>query len=183
MAQLHELDLVSHWGDDYDDVSKDSSYAEIVAQELRLLNSVSRITPEHPMLGLGVGQGYQEVKLAEILGVSQESVVLLDRNFSPTARERLARVVPNATLIERGMFSYLNNPDGRRYSLVTTFGLHDVLRGYMAEEFFRFLPNVLADSAMVFFISTPMEPRATRRAAMYGFTPVTPNNFVFEFKR
>src|SRR4051812_33552589 len=102
------------------------------------------------MLGLGAGQGYPELSLAELMGIPHDSVVLLDRKFGAAARDRLARVASSVTLIEQGLFTYLQNPDGKKYSLVTTFGMHDALGSDNMDEFFRLLPNVLVDFAVVF---------------------------------
>jgi hypothetical protein len=168
MTQIHELDRIRHWGDGYDDVNKDFPTWPQTVEMLIRRHGTPPITPENPMLGLGAGQGYPELSLAELMGIPHDSVVLLDRAFGEVARDRLARVAPSVPLIEQGLFTYLQNPDGRKYSLVTTFGMHDALGKDNIEEFFRLLPNVLVECAVVFLQHNGFQDYS-EEAARYGF--------------
>lgn len=170
-AYTHEADLVSHPGDHCDDLNADGSWAELVGIMLARARKEKPI-PTETLLALGAGQAYPELALARIAQIPLQSVTLLDVEFSSRARRRIATVAPEATLIETGLFSYLQNPDGNRYSLVTTFGLHDVLRGENVEEFFRLLPNVLADSAIVFLHHFGLRINPKETAAKYGFRSI-----------
>lgn len=175
MAYSHESDLVSHIGDHIDDLNIDGLWAETVGNMLATAREQKPISAE-VMIGMGAGQAYPELDLARIAGIPSQNVFLLDRVFSTTARERIATVAPESKLIESGVFSFLQNPDGNRFTLVTTFGLHDVLKGKNVEEFFRLIPNCLDDSAVVFLqhLGFRFDPR--KIAAKYGFRALSKSN-------
>jgi hypothetical protein len=167
---LHKLDRGYYWGDEFDDVGRDGHSADGVAEWVKDRMKPLGICEPLSVLSLGVGQAYPELKFARELGVPMGNVTLLDKYFSERARDRIARLSPEATVLETGMYTYLQDPDDKRYSVVTTFGLHDVFRKTeTVEEFFRLLPNVLMDSAIVHLQYSTSATLTGELARRHGF--------------
>lgn len=180
MAQPHKLDRRQHIGDGSDSLNyNDDSWVENAELAINLY-AEGFDASQTEILGLGAGVAYPELRLAEKLGVPFGKVTLLDRHFSARARERITRVAPDATVIEQGMFSFLSNPDGRKYSLVTTLGLHDAIDEFNKDEFLGLVINVMTEGGILLLTSTALPGQATvNMARRYGL--VAPGNLYQDF--
>jgi hypothetical protein len=180
MAQSHELDMLHHNGDGMDDLGKKSRFGETIAASIKRKRALLSINRPETLLCLGAGQAYPELELVEKLAIPHENVVLLDRRFSELAKDRIATKAPQATLIESGLFTYLQEAEGRSFSLVTGFGLHDVLlEDISLKEFFRLIPRILEDSAIVFVQHVFPDETIIPAAAKHGLAPVLDNPYFF----
>ncbi len=174
-SQPHKLDRVSHIGDSYDNLNSDGIWAETTRDTLKFYFPETDFS-QAEMLGLGAGQAHAELELAQKLGIPFEKVTLLDRRFSEHARRRIDRVAPGSTAIEQGMFSFLSNPDNKKYSLITTFGLHDAIDRYNKEEFLRLAPNVMTEGGILLLTSFAFPGKPTvEMARKYGL--IAPGSF------
>ena len=117
MAQPHELDKVYRIGDGMDDVGEKSSLGSAVGSSIRFERGrFAGPLSSELILCLGAGQAYPELDLVGELGIPHQNVVLLDRRFSNEARKRFQALAPQATIVESGMFSYLQSAEGMQFS-------------------------------------------------------------------
>lgn len=180
MAQLHELDRINHIGDWRDDLNRELTGFGFVASVIRRQRTLLGLGNPETLLSLGAGQAYPELELADTLAIPHRNIVLLDRYFSFKARDRLAKVAPEATLIESGLYSYLTSVNVGRFSVVTGFGLHDVLAANESlEEFLRILPRVLDNSGIAFLPHLHPDKTIIPAAARHGLTPVLGSQYFF----
>lgn len=193
---IHPFDKPNNWTsltNAYDWLGYDLRHVPGALRTIRKDRGEGADFSSERMLCLGAGQADQELAVANQLGIPHENVVLLDLHFSEAANDRIALEAPSSTRVEQGLFSYLQKPDGVRFSIVTTFGLFDVLNGEHLDEFLRLAPNVLSDNALVFAFSQevdlgvhgdkgPKEERIIKLASEHGLLRLGVGNFPYEFK-
>ena len=163
-----------------DDIGRLSTLGFNVSAEIMLERSRTGFHTSETVLCLGAGQAYPELQLINSLKIPHENAVFLDRNFSLQARKRLGRLAPKAKLVESGMFAYLEGAQGEHFSLVTTFGLHDVLADRATfEKFLTLIPGVLDKSAIAVILHSFGGAEAISMAYKHSLAPVLGNYNLF----
>ncbi len=176
---MHELDRITHSTDRFNNSSENSGIGRIMAVAIKDARAVSSVHNPELLLCLGAGQGYPELELIEALEIPYQNVTLLDRQFSTTVKDRLTKAAPEATLIESGMFSYLESAKGKHFSLVTAFGLHDVITKETVDEFLRLITGVTDSSAIVFIQHKILPTIVIETVKRHGFVPLLSGPFLF----
>jgi len=176
---MHEFDQIAHTSDRFDDIGKDSGLGRIVAFAIEDARAVLSVSKPETLLCLGAGQAYPELALVEALEIPYQNVTLVDKHFSYSAKNRLVEAAPEATLVEDGMFSYLERSNEKRFSLVTTFGLHDVIIKENIDEFLKLLTGVIDNSAIVFIQHKILPAKVIETAKKYRLIPLLSGPFLF----
>ncbi|HSW88019.1 MAG TPA: hypothetical protein VLG12_02540 [Candidatus Saccharimonadales bacterium] len=74
-------------------------------------------------LALGAGYAHAELELAKLLGLKDENVTLLDKQFSALALGHLSYQGFEGQTVECDMFDFLETPAKEKFDLITGFGL------------------------------------------------------------
>lgn len=114
-------------------------------------------------LGLGAGEAYPEMQIVDRLGFSAASVTLVDKRFSQDAKSRFSTNYPQTTLVESGLFEFLDKSPERGYSLVTALGVeHSLNIPHAMDTFISALPKVMKPGgiAVVFPYKGTYDPSA-----------------------
>lgn len=144
---IHPYDLTVHNNDhDVGFESEDFSFTILLTLKEVLQEHKIRLPKNLLFLGLAAGQGQRELSVAH--GLKARYIQLVDRN--PQVREGWIKNKRSTQVISEGIYTYLQNYQGKKFNLATALGIEYVLeKPGRLHELLKLLSNVMQPNGIV----------------------------------
>jgi hypothetical protein len=178
---IHPIDMINDRCDRMDNVGELANCGRAIVEFVRIDRKINDFSNEQ-LLCLGVGQGFPELDFINEAKIPHSNIIFLDKNFSSRAIKRLDLLALDIKRVQKGLFSYLANPD-QKFSLITTFGLDYLLdEKAFLYEFFRLVPNAMVDEGLVFVQSWgASSQKSAEKAVTYALEQKNIYKYLFKY--